>query len=264
MDCSPFSEIMPGVTVNLSRAVLPINRPLPTVATEPGGQGGRCQHLGRCRPRPGDRSTAGSALAPVSQLAAGQALGRVRSGNNILGGWVFRPGRQWHRRRPATIRQGILSVEWTAGAITMVRALIAHYQTKNASPAHDEVRRWIEPSAGGTHHAGGHGKAADRHLRKAGFNWKTDNTTNCSSSTKPYLYASKRYLIPFGWYANPIPSTCATAWMIMVANSYNPLCSGDCQTDGFSWTYFGILIRPMAVIPRQSGIDNQMVTSQCR
>jgi hypothetical protein len=43
-----------------------------------------------------------------------------------------------------------------------------------------------------------------------------------SMQTRPYLYASKRYRIPFGWYANPIPSTCATAWMIMLANHYNP------------------------------------------
>jgi hypothetical protein len=44
--------------------------------------------------------------------------------------------------------------------------------------------------------------------------------------TRPYIYASKRYLIPFGWYANPIPSTCATAWIIMVADDYNPFVYG--------------------------------------
>jgi hypothetical protein len=40
---------------------------------------------------------------------------------------------------------------------------------------------------------------------------------------EPYLYASRRYLVPFGWHANPLPSTCATAWMIMVADDYDPL-----------------------------------------
>jgi hypothetical protein len=39
---------------------------------------------------------------------------------------------------------------------------------------------------------------------------------------EPYLYASRRYHIPFGWVANPLPSTAATAWMIMLANSYDP------------------------------------------
>ena len=59
------------------------------------------------------------------------------------------------------------------------------------------------------------------------FNGKPDRYNQLFTlSTKPCLYASRRYLIPFGWYANPIPSTCATAWMIMVANHYNPFLPG--------------------------------------
>lgn len=37
-----------------------------------------------------------------------------------------------------------------------------------------------------------------------------------------YLYASRRYLIPFGWYANPLPSTSSAAWMVMVETGFNP------------------------------------------
>jgi hypothetical protein len=44
--------------------------------------------------------------------------------------------------------------------------------------------------------------------------------------SKPYLYASKRYQIPFGWYANPLPSTASTGWMIMVADDYDPFAYG--------------------------------------
>lgn len=40
---------------------------------------------------------------------------------------------------------------------------------------------------------------------------------------QPYLYADRRYLVPFGWYANPLPSTCATAWMVMLADRFDPL-----------------------------------------
>ncbi len=43
-----------------------------------------------------------------------------------------------------------------------------------------------------------------------------------NSNNGAYVYASKRYEIPFGWYANPLPSTCATAWMIMIAHRYDP------------------------------------------
>jgi hypothetical protein len=39
---------------------------------------------------------------------------------------------------------------------------------------------------------------------------------------QPYVYASRRYAIPFGWYANPLPSTCATAWVLMLAAGFDP------------------------------------------
>lgn len=62
---------------------------------------------------------------------------------------------------------------------------------------------------------------------KASFNGTPNDYDKLFTlSTNPYLYASKRYFIPFGWYANPIPSTCATAWMLMVANAYNPFLPG--------------------------------------
>jgi hypothetical protein len=41
-------------------------------------------------------------------------------------------------------------------------------------------------------------------------------------ASKPYLYASRRYRVPFGWYANPIPSTVSTAWIIMLADDFDP------------------------------------------
>jgi len=47
-----------------------------------------------------------------------------------------------------------------------------------------------------------------------------------SETYHPYLYSSKRYMIPFGWYANPLPSTCSTAWMIMLADNFNPFTYG--------------------------------------
>ncbi len=40
--------------------------------------------------------------------------------------------------------------------------------------------------------------------------------------SEPYVYSSKRYRIPFGWYGNPIPSTSSTAWVILIADEYDP------------------------------------------
>jgi hypothetical protein len=124
-------------------------------------------------------------------------------------------------------RQGVLSSEWTAGAITMLRGLIAHYgaiapdspqraaaQGYAASLVRDEqamlaaVQRLRIDRYADTAFPG---RPADlRALLGAG------------QGTLPYLYASRRYAIPFGWYANPLPSTCATAWMIMLAERFDP------------------------------------------
>lgn len=36
------------------------------------------------------------------------------------------------------------------------------------------------------------------------------------------LYASQRYYIPFGWWANNIPSTASTGWAVLVDSNHNP------------------------------------------
>ena len=128
-----------------------------------------------------------------------------------------------------TYRQGILSTEWTAGAILMVRNMLAYYQTiPRASSQYDTARRFLESLA----HDEQAMLTAIKNLRidtyaTVGFPGQPHNFAKLLSlPTRPYVYASKRYLIPFGWYANPMPSTCATAWMIMLANRYDPFAYG--------------------------------------
>jgi len=41
-----------------------------------------------------------------------------------------------------------------------------------------------------------------------------------------YPYANDRFFIPWGWYANPIGSTCSTAWAVMHQHNYNPFILG--------------------------------------
>jgi hypothetical protein len=36
------------------------------------------------------------------------------------------------------------------------------------------------------------------------------------------LYANKRYFVPFGWYANPLPSLASTSWSLFADNYFNP------------------------------------------
>jgi hypothetical protein len=124
-----------------------------------------------------------------------------------------------------TYRQGVLSGEWTAGAITAVRNMISLYGAEpRTSPRHDvaskHVARLKQDEA-----AMLKALAALRIDRYAVTDFPEkpiDYAELISSKTKPYLYASRRYRIPFGWYANPLPSTASTAWVVMLAYGYDP------------------------------------------
>ena len=124
-------------------------------------------------------------------------------------------------------RQGILSSEWTAGAITLVRSLAAHYgRIAPQAPQYAEVRGWLDElrrdEAGML--AGIRRLRIDEYLATA-FPGKPPDYARLlprTGITQPYVYASRRYAIPFGWYANPLPSTCATAWAIMLAAGFDP------------------------------------------
>ncbi len=113
-------------------------------------------------------------------------------------------------------RQGVLSAEWTAGAITAVRNMIHHYQAlPPAAPDYAPAQQMLQ-SLRQDESAMLEGMQTLRADRHAGAAFAG------TSTPLPYLYASRRYFIPFGWYANPLPSTCATAWALMVADRYDP------------------------------------------
>jgi len=50
-----------------------------------------------------------------------------------------------------------------------------------------------------------------------------------------YLYANKRFFIPWGWYANPIGATSSTAWAVADDFRYNPFMLGGGSNTTF-WT----------------------------
>ena len=45
---------------------------------------------------------------------------------------------------------------------------------------------------------------------------------NLPSSKVAFLYSNCRYYIPFGWYANPLPSMASSTWPIFLHFQYNP------------------------------------------
>jgi hypothetical protein len=122
-------------------------------------------------------------------------------------------------------RQGIMSAEWTAGAIVAVRDMIAFYRKSTADAAtaakSNEMLTVLQRD--------------ERSMLEGLEKLRIDNYVRTEFPGRPanfeklipqtpgaYLYASKRYMIPFGWYANPLPSTCSTAWVVMVGAGFNP------------------------------------------
>jgi len=122
-------------------------------------------------------------------------------------------------------KQGVMSAEWTAGAINAVRNMIATYSAETPSSSNSAAAQKYLASLRDDEAAmlNAVQKLRVDRYGSAAFPEKPDNyAALISEKTKPYLYASGRYAIPFGWYANPIPSTASTAWMLMLANHYDP------------------------------------------
>ena len=122
-------------------------------------------------------------------------------------------------------RAGVLSAEWTAGAINMLRNQIAFYQSVTDAAQVATARRFVSSL-----------QQDETAMLRAVQQLRYDNYLRADfggrpahyrqlvpQMNQPYLYADRRYLVPFGWYANPLPSTCATAWMVMLADRFDPL-----------------------------------------
>lgn len=124
---------------------------------------------------------------------------------------------------PAFNNNGILSGEWTAGAINMVYVLMDLYKD-------DPARSLILTSDYNTMITGVRNLGTDKYQSESpAFPMMPQNYSsliNLPSNKLGYMYASKRYYIPFGWYANPLPSLCSTSWMVMVGKKFNPFILG--------------------------------------
>ncbi|HEY9659773.1 MAG TPA: hypothetical protein V6C65_15055, partial [Allocoleopsis sp.] len=127
-------------------------------------------------------------------------------------------GQLWGVGYSSEDNNAIMSAEWTAGAINAVRCLMLQYQTdpvkfSSLQADHDAMMNRILNLRSDKYVAasfpGGLDKNAFTHV-------------NPPSGQLAFLYASKRYNIPFGWYSNPIPSTTSTSWTIYLHYDYNP------------------------------------------
>ncbi len=137
-------------------------------------------------------------------------------------------------------KQGILSAEWTAGAINMVRCLITQYQTIAATSSdpqkkalatqyvqslqkdHDSMFRYVMTLR------------SDVYPKMPAYGTVRPQNYSALIPMPPdklsFVYANKRYMIPFGWFANPIPSTTSTSWILMLHYNFNPFKYGGDYT----------------------------------
>jgi hypothetical protein len=127
-------------------------------------------------------------------------------------------------------KAGVMSAEWTAGAIVMVRNMINYYRSVPTNSPNATQARSFEAQLRqdeGSMILGIQQLRFGRYVQ-ATLPGKPHDYANLIMEpttpvrSEPYLYSSKRYRIPFGWYGNPIPSTASTAWVILVADDYDP------------------------------------------
>lgn len=101
----------------------------------------------------------------------------------------------------ATAQNAIWSAEWTFGAINMAQVLSGQYATAgNAAYATDLLAD------------------AQSMYNEVTKLWPEGLRFPDGS----YVYANKRFFIPWGWFSNPIGATCSTAWSVMQERNYNP------------------------------------------
>ncbi len=129
--------------------------------------------------------------------------------------------------------KGIMSAEWTAGAINLLRCLIAQYKVATTSSLYStaeqtQASEYVE-SLKKDHDSMFKNVLSLRNdlypLSVAYSGVRPDNYAGLipiPDDKLAFIYGSKRYMIPFGWFANPLPSTTSTSWLIMLHYNFNP------------------------------------------
>jgi hypothetical protein len=143
---------------------------------------------------------------------------KVKSWGGYYGG--AKSGEIWGVGYSDSDNNDVFSAEWTCGAINMVRSLIVYYSSIGKSDYVESL------------------KADERSMLAKVMTLRTDNyPTVTNFYNRPpdwsslvslpadklgFVYSQKRYHIPFGWWANPLPSTTSSSWPIMLYYNYNP------------------------------------------
>jgi len=122
---------------------------------------------------------------------------------------------------PTPIAQNdIWSAEWTFGAINMAQTLAQQYKDAGHSDYHDDLM-----------------KDAQTMYNEVTKLWPEGLRFPDGS----YVYANRRFFIPWGWFSNPVSATCSTAWSVLQDLNYDP------------FHYWGGNKPPLAIPPHLEG-----------
>jgi len=95
----------------------------------------------------------------------------------------------------------IWSAEWTFGAINMAQVLSQQYRDAGNAEYADDLMNDAQSMYNEV-----------TQLWPLGLRFPDGS----------YVYANKRFFIPWGWFSNPIAATCSTAWAVLQDQNFNP------------------------------------------
>jgi hypothetical protein len=199
--------------------------PIPIAGENVVSQGGHVTFDGTYKPQDGDQAFAvdcqtwgllvygqkkfdanyGSKTTAYDLWQATKKLAGYYIGNDIAGVGYTVP------KLNTTSKHEIWSGEWTWGAVFMTHKLSLEYRAIGKTAWADSLladsmmmvkymSQQVVPGPGGIWSEGG----------------------GLVQEDGSYLYANKRFFIPWGWYANPIGATSSTGWAIFYDWMYNP------------------------------------------
>jgi len=125
-----------------------------------------------------------------------------------------------------TSKPDIWSGEWTWGAVFMTRKVAAEYRKAGQNAWADSLMADSQSMI----------KYMQMQVQIC-----TDDPVWCPGGglvlpDGSYLYANKRFFIPWGWYANPVGATSSTAWAVCDDFKYNPFMLGGGNANSTFWT----------------------------
>jgi len=163
-----------------------------------------------------DNSYASRGLTAYDVWQNAKALGGYYIDGNLAGVGYTVPNNN-------NTKPDIWSAEWTWGAVFMCRKLSLEYRKIGKTAWADSLwadalsmvsymSQEVKPDVDGV--------------------WSGGGLVQVDGS---YLYANKRFFIPWGWYANPIGATSSTAWAVLYDWNYNPFMLGGGTDNNTFW-----------------------------